>query len=294
MPQPILTLTTDFGLADHYVGVMKGVILGICPRARMVDISHEVTPFEMPEGAYLIAQAYRYFPKKTVHVVVVDPGVGTSRRPILMEAAGQYFVAPDNGVLSMIYSARKTQDPADLERAVFPPPGQPHVSWPRYLRSRGRAPGGRRSAGAHGQADRRLPAARFREAPADGKTHVDRPDSEDRPLRQHRHELPRGRFSGSGTAKYFHGDRARGDRVLAHNYAECGPGELFLIVGSSGYLEVSLGQGSAANRSAARRARPRSCGSRAGCRKPAVPALWGKWPTGDPAEAARGHATRCS
>jgi len=76
MTKPILTLTTDFGLSDHFVGTMKGVILGICPQAQIVDISHGVTPFEIGEGAYLIAQAYPYFPKKTVHVVVVDPGVG--------------------------------------------------------------------------------------------------------------------------------------------------------------------------------------------------------------------------
>src|SRR5581483_12427681 len=86
---------------------MKGVILSICPDAQIVDISHGVGAFEITEGAYVIAQAYRYFPKKTVHVVVVDPGVGTARRPILMEAAGQYFVAPDNGVLSMIYAREK-------------------------------------------------------------------------------------------------------------------------------------------------------------------------------------------
>ena len=103
MRKPILTLTTDFGLSDHYVGTMKGVILTICPQAQIVDISHDVTPFEIGGGAYAIAQAYRYFPRKTVHVVVVDPGVGTSRRPILMEAAGQYFVAPDNGALAAVY-----------------------------------------------------------------------------------------------------------------------------------------------------------------------------------------------
>src|ERR1035438_1866080 len=107
MPPPILTLTTDFGLSDHYAGAMKGVILGICPRAQLVDISHHVTPFQIGEGAYLIAQAYRYFPRKTVHLVVVDPGVGSARRPILMEAAGQYFVAPDNGVLAMIFKKEK-------------------------------------------------------------------------------------------------------------------------------------------------------------------------------------------
>ena len=88
MTRPILTLTTDFGLTDHYVGAMKGVILNICPAAQIVDISHGVTPFEIAEGAYLIAQAWRYFPKKTVHVVVVDPGVGSARRPILVEAGG--------------------------------------------------------------------------------------------------------------------------------------------------------------------------------------------------------------
>src|SRR5580704_11403223 len=107
MPPPILTLTTDFGASDHYVGAMKGVILSICPHAQIVDICHDVTPFQIAEGAYVIAQAFECFPKKTVHVVVVDPGVGTARRPILVEAAGQFFIGPDNGVLSMVYSQQK-------------------------------------------------------------------------------------------------------------------------------------------------------------------------------------------
>src|SRR5579871_4098431 len=107
MPAPILTLTTDFGLSDHYVGVMKGVILGIAPAARIVDLSHQVSAYETGEAAFTIAQAYPHFPKKTVHVIVVDPGVGTARRPILAEAAGQFFVAPDNGVLGMIYTREK-------------------------------------------------------------------------------------------------------------------------------------------------------------------------------------------
>ena len=99
----IITLTTDFGLSDHFVGVMKGVILGIAPEATIVDISHDVAPFEVLDGAYTIAQAWGYFPKGTVHVVVVDPGVGTTRRPLLLEAGGQSFIGPDNGVFSMIY-----------------------------------------------------------------------------------------------------------------------------------------------------------------------------------------------
>lgn len=107
MPRSIVTLTTDFGLSDHFVGVMKGVILGIQPAAELVDITHLIGPYRIPEAGFVIAEAYRYFPKKTVHVVVVDPGVGTARRPILAEAAGQFFVAPDNGVLSMVLAREK-------------------------------------------------------------------------------------------------------------------------------------------------------------------------------------------
>lgn len=101
-PDPVITLTTDFGLTDHYVGSMKGVLLSRCPNARLVDISHEIAPFSIYSGAYTIDQAAPFFPVGTVHVVVIDPGVGTTRKPMLLEALGQYFVAPDNGVLSMI------------------------------------------------------------------------------------------------------------------------------------------------------------------------------------------------
>ena len=97
---PLITLTTDFGLSDHYVGTMKGVILSRCPAANVVDICHGVTPFSIWEGAYTIAQAASFFPPATIHVVVVDPGVGTSRKAILVESQQQFFVAPDNGVLS--------------------------------------------------------------------------------------------------------------------------------------------------------------------------------------------------
>src|SRR5580698_3490438 len=102
MKRPIITLLTDFGTVDHYAGAMKGIILGICPQAHVVDISHEVTPYAIPEAAFTLAQAWPCFPVGTVHVVVVDPGVGSSRRPIVAEAGGHYFVAPDNGVLAMV------------------------------------------------------------------------------------------------------------------------------------------------------------------------------------------------
>src|SRR5580704_9655919 len=102
---PIITLLTDFGLRDQYVAVMKGVILSICPGACLVDISHEIAPFSIAEGAYTLAQAWKYFPKGTTHLAVVDPGVGGARRPIVAEVAGHRFVAPANGLLSMVLAA---------------------------------------------------------------------------------------------------------------------------------------------------------------------------------------------
>ena len=92
MKRPLITLLTDFGSADHYVAAMKGVILSICPGAELVDITHEVQPFQIAEGAYLLAQAWKYFPAGSIHVVVVDPGVGSSRRAVLVEAGGHRFV----------------------------------------------------------------------------------------------------------------------------------------------------------------------------------------------------------
>jgi S-adenosyl-L-methionine hydrolase (adenosine-forming) len=103
LARPIITLTTDYGTGDHLVGVVKGVILSINPEANIVDISHHVLAHDILDGAVTIAQAYTYFPPKTIHLVVVDPGVGTPRRPILVAGDQHYFVAPDNGVLSGVY-----------------------------------------------------------------------------------------------------------------------------------------------------------------------------------------------
>src|ERR1039457_2498656 len=101
MPNRLITLTTDFGLSDHFVGVMKGVVAGIAPATRVIDICHDIAAYNITEAAFVIAEAWPYFPKGTIHVVVVDPGVGSSRRPILAEAGGSFFVAPDNGGLSL-------------------------------------------------------------------------------------------------------------------------------------------------------------------------------------------------
>lgn len=103
MARPIITLTTDYGTNDHLVGVLKGVILSINPDVSIVDITHNVIAQDILDGALTIGQAYKYFPSKTIHLVIVDPGVGTARRPVLVAGDQHYFIAPDNGVLSSVY-----------------------------------------------------------------------------------------------------------------------------------------------------------------------------------------------
>ncbi|MDH7484892.1 MAG: SAM-dependent chlorinase/fluorinase [Anaerolineae bacterium] len=102
----IITLTTDFGLADGYVGTMKGVILSIAPQAHIVDISHDVGPQNVRQAAYVLSTAAPYFPPGSIHVVVVDPGVGSARRPIAVRTERAYFVGPDNGVFSYVLTGR--------------------------------------------------------------------------------------------------------------------------------------------------------------------------------------------
>jgi S-adenosylmethionine hydrolase len=248
MARPIVTLTTDFGLSDYYSGAMKGVILGICPQAQIVDLSHEIRPYAISEGAHVIAEAYPCFPKKTVHVVVVDPGVGTARRPIIMEAAGQRFVAPDNGVLAMIYSRqkhkirlisndryfRKPVSNTFHGRDIFAPvgahiaAGEPVSRFGRlvddYVRPEFERP---RRAGDGIWTGRILNIDRF------GNVITNFHASEFADLERRAFVLSLGSFEV---------------RALARNYAESRPGELFAIIGGSGYLEVSVGQGSAAER----------------------------------------------
>lgn len=98
----VVTFTTDFGLSDPFVGILHGVVLNVHPEATLVDISHAVPSYDVLDGAWTIAHAYRFFPPRSVHVVVVDPGVGGARRPIIVETDNYIFVAPDNGVLSLV------------------------------------------------------------------------------------------------------------------------------------------------------------------------------------------------
>jgi S-adenosyl-L-methionine hydrolase (adenosine-forming) len=98
----IVTLLTDFGVADSYVAAMKGVILSLAPQATLVDASHEIPPQDIRTGAWVLGQFWKYYPDGTIHVAVVDPGVGTERDALLVEADGHFFLAPDNGILATV------------------------------------------------------------------------------------------------------------------------------------------------------------------------------------------------
>lgn len=112
-------MMTDFGLADGFVGTMKGVIYTINPDAVIIDISHEIGSQDVSEAALLLEASYRYFPRGTVHVVVVDPGVGSQRRAIAVEAEEYYFVAPDNGVLTRALAREKVMKSVELTNPAY-------------------------------------------------------------------------------------------------------------------------------------------------------------------------------
>lgn len=107
---PVITLLTDFGLEDEYVGVMKGVVLSICRDALVVDISHSIPPQNISAAAAMIEASYRFFPEGTIHVLVVDPGVGTERRLIALQMDGHTFLAPDNGILTPFLGTDRMTD----------------------------------------------------------------------------------------------------------------------------------------------------------------------------------------
>ena len=247
MPLPLITLTTDFGTSDHFVGVMKGVILGIAPHARIVDITHEVPPFEITEGAFVIAQAYQYFPKKSIHVIVVDPGVGSSRRPILAEIAGQYFIAPDNGVLSMLYTRHEKNKVRHIsvEKYFWHPVSQTFHGRDVFAPVAAHLASG-------------VPSARFGKLIDDYvKLYFDKPTRTGKRvwtgvvLKVDRFgnlitNLRAEEFPDLPVRPFELTAGLRQISRLASNFSECPPGELFVVRGSSGYLEVAVSQGSAA------------------------------------------------
>ena len=122
MARPVIALLTDFGTRDHYAGTMKGVALGICPDATLVDITHDIAAHDVLGGALELAASYKYFPAGTIFLVVVDPGVGSKRRGLAAEAGDYKFVAPDNGVLTAVFDEHPPRKVVELTERKYARP----------------------------------------------------------------------------------------------------------------------------------------------------------------------------
>ena len=237
-PAGVLTLTTDFGTRDHYVGAMKGAVISVAPQVRVFDISHEIPNFDVAEGAFAIAQSFPHYPDGTVHVVVVDPGVGSARRPVAVAAGGHWFVAPDNGVLSLVLEAAGRFEAREVDLRH----GLPRMSTTFHGRDLFAPVGARLAIGLPFDEIGPEATALVRMDPAaasDGcgrVLHVDRFGNLVTSFRPS--DLPEG-------ASLALGDGTVSARARA--YASMPAGRLFLIVGSSGYVEVSMNRGSAAD-----------------------------------------------
>jgi S-adenosylmethionine hydrolase len=247
MSRPVIALLTDFGNRDHYAGTMKGVALGICAEATLVDISHEVPAGDVLAAALELAAAYRYFPAGSIFLVVVDPGVGSSRRGLAAEAGAYRFVAPDNGVLSIVFDENPPKRVVELSEARY---ARPTVS--RTFEGR----------------DRFAPAAAWL-AKGIELTALGRPAGA-----VHRLEVPRPRHTAEGVE----GEVVRVDRFgnlitnidrqlferlasdhplivrvgsfqiskVVSTYADSSPGELCVLFGSTDHLEIAANGANAA------------------------------------------------
>jgi S-adenosylmethionine hydrolase len=251
---PVITLTTDFGLKDGFVGTLKGVIWNICPLAQIADISHEITPQNVLEGAFALWRAYPFFPPGTIHVAVVDPGVGTSRRPLAARLGRHFFVGPDNGLLTpMLEDAEKNRWPVEIV----------HLTNGKYFLSEvsqtfhGRdifAPVAAHLANGVHLADLgpaltdplRLSMPKPEMTADDWRIHITVIDAfgnctTDLPATSlTEHERVTFRFGG----RELHG--------LVHSYGYKKPGELVALVDSEGFVEIAIVNGSAAKELGAR------------------------------------------
>jgi hypothetical protein len=244
----IITLTTDYGTNDHLVGTLKGVILKINPEVTLVDITHNVTPFDLLDGALAIGAAYSYFPPKTIHIVVVDPGVGTERRPLLVSANNQYFVAPDNGVLSVIYEqeqANMVVRHANAEHYYLQPVSKtfhgrdifaPVAAW---LSKGWQTP----SMGDEIQDFKRFALPRPKESEGTVKGVVMRADAFGNLITNFKQEdLPEAAV-GTGAINLQAGNQAV--TRFVETFAQGNNSEPFAYLGSSGYLEIGVNKGNA-------------------------------------------------
>jgi S-adenosylmethionine hydrolase len=247
MARPVIALLTDFGTRDHYAGTMKGVALGICPDAALVDITHDVPAHDVLAGALELAASYKYFPAGTIFLVVVDPGVGSARRGIAAEAGDFKFVAPDNGVLTAVLDEHAPKKVVELSERRF---ARPTVS--RTFEGR----------------DRFAPAAAWlakgielqalgRPAGAIQRLDIPQPTLTENAIAGHVLRVDRfGNLITNIDRRGFDRMAAGGAldiRIGAHTvpkfvatYADAAAGEICALFGSSDHLEIAANGGSAA------------------------------------------------
>lgn len=243
-----ITLLTDFGLQDAYVGVMKGVIASIAPRAQVIDLCHAVQPFQIHQARFLLRQSWRYFSQGSIHVCVIDPGVGSARRALCVEAAGHLFIGPDNGLFSDQLELKGARARAITNPRLMLPvisqtfhgrdifaPAAAHLA-------AGIAPSRlgklvhdatRLATGAPVRIGRRFWQGEVAHIDRFGNVVTNLDAAEFLPLAQKGLELKIG----------FEALRRR-----ANTYSEAPDGELFVIAGSAGTLEVSMKEASAAKK----------------------------------------------
>lgn len=248
----IITLLTDFGTEDAYVGIMKGVILSVNPSAVIIDITHHIDPHDLIETAYIIKSSYRYFPEGTVHVIVVDPGVGSDRAIVALEMMDHIFLAPDNGVLTLLMDEGKIDSIVRVENTRYFLESVSHTFHGRDIFA---------PTGAHlskGMDIKKLGSC------------LDKQDLVNlriqKPYISDKGELVGNivsfdRFGNcisnidmNDLKKFNEGDSARRLEIkigkstikgLSHSYADVEFGRPFAIIGSFGYLEIALNKGNA-------------------------------------------------
>lgn len=249
----IVTFTTDFGFSDGYVGAMKGVVLSLAPDARLVDITHGIAPQDVAGGAIALAQAAPLFPRGTIHIAVVDPGVGGARADVVVASGGAFFIGPDNGVLSM--AAAEPRQVYRIDAAAF---RREPVSPTFHGRDVFAPTAGRLAAGAApADAGPSLPSLVELDPPlvrrvgdrVEGRvTHVDRFGNLLTSVAADLVE-PDAQIEVSGREGTFR-------PAFRKTFADVAPGELVAYIGSSGYLEIGLRDGSAAASTGAGRGSP--------------------------------------
>lgn len=258
---PVVTLTTDFGNRDHYVASMKGVLLSLNPALRIVDITHEVRPQQVLEAGFVLACAFPCFPHGTIHIAVVDPGVGTSRRLLLARTEHHYFLAPDNGVLGLVF---EREPPREMVSLTATHHFREEISSTFHGRDILAPVAGRLSRGTplrhFGEpASDPLPYPAPTPSPGDDgrlRLRVLAVDRFGNIILNLRRESPAAARALEGGAPFALEIGNRVIRRLLRTYAETEDSEPFALFNSCGYLEVAVRNGSAAGVLAAEPGQP--------------------------------------